>query len=212
MNCINKLYVGVIVAAVLLVGIGAAAFAGNPYVFNSCWSWENLVCNDSKVLACPDGDGTYIFVSLRDSQGNGCPNVRVVATFTTKCDTAFCPGSVTAKTDGNGQATLQIRAGLDLSGNRGCCQVTTKVSCSYFDILHCATADCPGGCMTQYSTSTKYWLCPDYNADLEVNSTDFTFFGSDWGSSACRSDFNCDGTVDASDQAIFSLHYLDECP
>jgi hypothetical protein len=49
------------------------------------------------------------------------------------------------------------------------------------------------------------------NADSVVSLEDASILTGDWGSSACRSDYNCDGVVDELDWAIFEAHYGHAC-
>jgi hypothetical protein len=55
------------------------------------------------------------------------------------------------------------------------------------------------------------WLSPDMNGDSTVTVEDSLIFMDDWLTSACRSDFNCDGIVDGLDLAIFDAHYWHAC-
>ncbi|KPJ58469.1 MAG: hypothetical protein AMJ46_14150 [Latescibacteria bacterium DG_63] len=165
--------------------------------------WRNLVCDDSRAFVCPacslvpPGDtclASWIYVRTTDWFGAPYSGLEIYTQFDATCDMCLC-APVSAVTDDNGEAFLYIRAGLDRAASATCCSVKTRVMCLGVTLFE----------------STKPWLSPDMNADSVVDIDDTIILAGDWLTSACRSDFNCDGIVDSSDWAIFAAHYGHAC-
>jgi hypothetical protein len=163
-----------------------------PYPPNCTVEWRDLVCGGTKAFACPSGDGSWLHVILKDEFLSPLCGVLVTATFNASCSMNLC-SSVQGVTDTNGEVNLAIRGGLDVSGGPACCTVTTTVRCMSL-ILYSAQKD---------------WLSPDLNGDCAVGQADNAIIVADMGSSACRSDFDCDGVVDSADIEIFVAHRTD---
>jgi len=166
--------------------------------------WRNLACDSTKAFVCPGsfdvwfGDTcrtSWLYVRAKDQFDLALPGVEVCAFFEDPtCDLSQC-SPVVGYTDEEGELSLPVRAGLDVSGDTVCCSVTTTVK--FYDAV--------------FYTGSMEWLSPDMNADSAVTVEDSLIFMSDWLTSACRSDFNCDGIVDGLDLAIFDAHYWHAC-
>ncbi|KPJ60363.1 MAG: hypothetical protein AMJ46_07280 [Latescibacteria bacterium DG_63] len=165
--------------------------------------WRDMACDGNRVLTCPASFlpaptdtclTSWIHVRVVDICNRVMRGVLVEASFESNCDLSLC-SSVRAMTNINGEASLRVRAGVDGTGGADCCTVTTRVSCLGITLLH----------------DTRPWLSPDMNADSVVNFEDSDIFATDWLTGACRSDFNCDGVVDAFDWNIFASHYTHAC-
>ena len=188
----------------------------SPPLVESCWNWGNLVCDNTKALVCPCGGGSYIYAHIVGKYGIPEEGATVTATFEASPDVALCE-SVSGVTDENGDATLHVCAGLNVTGGTACLAVTTTVIATLPDeyweeIRWCP--ECPNddpfdpACR---GVDEREWLSPDMNADLSVDAADYSIFASDWLENACRSDFNCNGRVDAPDWSLFAPHYLHSC-
>jgi hypothetical protein len=97
----------------------------------------------------------------------------------------------------NGEIEFDLRAGLRHSTPSSCCSVEVMVTGTWGVLLY---------------DSTVVILSPDFNGDSLVDREDSLIFAGDYGTSACRSDFDCSGTVDGPDWAVFSAHYGHGCP
>jgi hypothetical protein len=175
--------------AALALGLAESGACAVPYPPNSDVDWHDLACGGTKAFVCPLGDGSWLRVVVRDQFNQPMVGVVVVATFTATCSMCLCL-PVQGPTDSNGAVNLAIKSGLDVSGGPACCAVTTKVSCIGV-VLYSAQKD---------------WQSPDLNGDCAVNQADDSIVSGDLGSTARRSDFNCDGLVDSFDYALFAYH------
>jgi hypothetical protein len=165
--------------------------------------WHNLACDSTKAFVCPASShvppndtclASWISVSLTDQYGVPASGLPVDAVFDSRCAVHLC-SRASAITDNNGEANIPIRAGLDARADTACCSVRTRLV-----VLGIYLYD-----------NTRQWLSADMNADSVVNLEDASVLNGDWGSSACRSDYNCDGAVDELDWAIFEAHYGHAC-
>jgi hypothetical protein len=103
--------------------------------------------------------------------------------------------SVTAVTDATGYAELYVRGSVDARGGPDCCSVNMTIVGSGYTMW----------------TGTLDWLSPDMNGDGIVDALDVGILLGDFGTSACRSDFNCDGVVGEADLDILEAHYRHSC-
>jgi hypothetical protein len=190
----SRLFIFIVVLGVALALAQNSAWASVPYPPNCTVEWRDLVCGGTKVFVCPSGDGSWLHVIVRDQFNQTMIGVLVTATFNASCNMYLC-SPVQGTTDTNGEVNLAIRAGLDVSGGPACCGVMTTVR---------------GMNVTLYSDS-RDWLSPDLNGDGGVGEPDRAIFLADWPSSACRSDFDCDGQVGGYDYDIFLEHLGHSC-
>lgn len=195
------------VAMLLVAGVAIAtanAWASVPDPMNSTVEWRRLVCNDTKAFVCPAGDGSTMFVTLRDQFNAPMAGILVQASFDADCDMCVCYVPA-AFTDMNGEAYLAMQAGLHYPGPlvpdpTPCCVVTTTVR-ALGVTLH---------------TDTKEWLSPDMTqtpgSECYVEGMDYASIAWNTVYYACRSDFNCDGVVDSlNDMTTFQAHWHHTC-
>ena len=127
----NKLLV--FVACVTAVGMATPVAHAAPDPQNSCWRWVDDVTGDTgtRTFVCPKGDGTRIFVSIRDENNEPVMAVPVSAEAHSSCDMCPCGSSVGAGfTDLNGEAYLKLCAGIDASGGTPCFSLTAIYNAS----------------------------------------------------------------------------------
>jgi len=183
--------------------IAHSAWASVPYPPYCTVAWECLKCNGTRVMVCPKGDASGIRVLLRDEFYQPVVGALVTASFDADCDTClYLSEPVEDMTDVNGEAYLRICAGLDLefppeSHHRACLQVVTTVKSM---------------ALTLYRDTTE-WFSPDMTqrprSDFHVDMLDYAVWALDYLTSACRSDFDCDGIVDCrGDINIFATHWM----
>ncbi|MFH0778705.1 MAG: FlgD immunoglobulin-like domain containing protein, partial [Candidatus Eisenbacteria bacterium] len=174
-----------------------------PYPPNCTAEWQNLVCDGDKVFVSPgcspfaEGDtcfASWLRIVVRDQFNQPMPDIAVDVCFESQCKVGLC-AYATDTTSSNGEIFLSIEAGVDVSGGTGCCQVTAKAF-SYGIQLY---------------EGTMEWLSADMNADSLVNEADSSMFYDDWLTSACRSDFNCDGIVNDLDWMVFAPNFGRGC-
>ena len=185
---------------VMLLVLPLAAQAGDPDPDNSYAEWRDTAGGSGKPLICPSGDGSYVFVILRDS--GGLPVIGRYVTLDTApvygcsaCrDTILCEGY----TDSSGEVIFVIRNGWDRSGNTSCCDIWSAVHSNEVEIRFIDSGA---------HDDVRKTVSVDLNGDCDVNDDDETIFLSDYGSSACRSDFDADGWVGMGDWVVFSGHY-----
>jgi hypothetical protein len=197
----------------------AFVITGEPYENLSCWTWQNLQTGTtgSRPLVCPDGDGpTKIWVCLQDGMGLPMPGVPVQANFTDASGCLFTCKPVTGVTNAAGHAVLTICGGLEVSGGPACCPVVTSVTAAGVGVIPYWSSCCPPGGIGPFpDDGGMEWLSPDMTQSgasaLRVEGLDFTIFGSDWLTNACRSDYDCNGFVSGIDFAIFATHWLHDC-
>jgi hypothetical protein len=101
-------------------------------------------------------------------------------------------------TDASGTAEIELRGGINASGGRACCVVSSEAVCDGVTIPWSGTGA---------QIDTRDWLTADLNADCVVDALDYGVFSSDWGFSACRTDYNCDGIVSFPDTTFFMPHF-----
>jgi len=175
-----------------------------PIIPHATVKWQSLVCDSTKAFVCPASShvppndtclASWMSVSLKDQFNVPMAGVRVDAVFDSRCALHLC-SPASAVTDINGEANISISAGLDARADTACCPVRTRLQAL--------------GGVTLYE-NTMEWLSPDMNADSVVSVEDASILTGDWGSSACRSDYNCDGVVDELDWAMFEAHYGHAC-
>ncbi len=151
---------------------------------NSHVDWINLECTD-KVFVCPWGDGSAITVSVRDVNDAPIAGVQVVPFFEGTCEGCICE-PISVVTDALGTATM----------------LTTTMFIGGQPIPWLGTG---------LPSDTREFRSPDLNGDCTVDVLDNTIFMEDFGSTACRSDLDCDGTVTAIDFTFFSYHTDHSC-
>ena len=169
--------------------------------------WHNLICEgtNKKALVCPGvkegppGDTcetAWIHVRLLDFPcQDPVPDAVVTLAITSStCDSLLC-APVAGVTDANGYAELHPRGSVNASAGPGCCSVSYTITAMGYTL----------------ATGTLDWLSPDLNGDGIVDGLDTGILMGDWGTSACRSDFNCDGVVDQGDMDILEAHYVHSC-
>jgi hypothetical protein len=173
----------------------------DPYL--ATVEWRNLSCDGRRVHVCPASSPiapndtcatSWIYVRITDNYGMPVPNLPVNATFEGACAIVLCSPAFD-RTDTNGEASLVIRAGLDMQNDTSCCVVKTAVTCSG-TVVH---------------RDTLKWMSPDMDADSIVSQFDKQILNLDWHTSASRSDFNCDGVVDADDYDTLQVHLKHNC-
>ncbi len=172
-----------------------------PDFANSYVEWVDLWCAD-RVLVCPEGDGSALSVYVRDDLGSPIRSAQIVPSFVGSCDLCVCE-PIAAATAWDGTATLPIRAGLDATGGPDCCEIGTRVKCAGQPLRWRFT----GGAITD----VREWLSPDLNGDCVVNELDQMIFAADFGTDACRTDYNCNGSVETMDFALWNPHVGHEC-
>jgi hypothetical protein len=174
-----------------------AAEAGEPDPANSYAEWRDTAGGTGKPVICPAGDGSYVFVSLRDA--DGAPVVGRLVTL--DCSVPLCgecgPIYREGYTDANGEVTFAITNGWDRSGDTSCCSISTSVHSSGVDIRFSDS-----GVHDDSREAASY----DYNGDCLVNEDDYNIFLSDYLGSACRSEFTGDGVVDLTDYSTWVVH------
>jgi len=175
----------VLVVSFVACAIAMAAWAGMPYPGNSRVEWQGLVPGSGKVFLCPNGRGRRLQVTVRDQFNSPMEGLTVLVNFNSSRTMCLCR-SVAGVTDANGMVKLSISGGLDVSSGPGCSSVTTTVTCLTVPLY----------------ADTMEWLSTDLNGDCSVNLLDQQIFNTDLLTNACRSDFTCDGIVNAADQAI----------
>jgi hypothetical protein len=172
-----------------------------PFWKNSYVEWRDLACDTTKVLVCPGGEGSWLYVSARDDANEPLDSVVVSLRFSSTCDICGCI-SAEVTTDANGIAIFDLPLGIDASPDTSCCVVAMRVMCLDKSIPWKGT----GGRLVD----TRQWVSPDLNGDCSVGIEDFGIFSVDVGLGlACRSDFNCDGFVGVIDEALLSLHLVE---
>ncbi len=194
--------VRVLTGALVLLVLACPATAQQPDPDNSFVVWEDLACGDSKVIVCPQGDGDgYLTVRVKDVDNAPIGGAAVWVVFTGTCDMSICP-PVSATTSPTGLAVLPIQGGLDVSGDPACCEVTTRVICRGVEIPWLGTDE---------TSDTREWLSYDLNGNCIFDLVDELIFQSDFATDACRTDYNCDGTVTTSDFILFTAHGAHAC-
>ncbi len=160
-------------------------------------AWQGLMCGDTVGFACPQGDGTALSVSIHDDTDQPIAGAHVVPAIHTDCDVCLCE-PIAATTGPDGIAILPIHGGLDVSDGPECCELTASVTC----LGETVPWGGPGG----PSADTRSWLSPDLDGDCMVGASDYAIFSSDYITDACRTDYNCDGIVDALDLGTYGGH------
>jgi len=156
--------------------------------------WHDLGCGGTTVLVCPSGDGAWLRVRVLDTSKRPMVGQIVTASLESGCNTYLC-SPIRGVTGSDGWGNLRIRAGLDASGGPACCTVRTRLFC----------------CGVPLYDSERIWLSPDLGGNGAVGEPDRAIFLTDLPSSACRSDFDCDGLVGQSDYEIFLAHLGHSC-
>jgi len=190
----SRFFIFIMILGVALALAQNSAWASIPYPPYCDIEWRDLGCAGTRVFVCPSGDGSWLHVFVVDQFGLPMIGVLVTATFNASCNMYPC-SPVQGTTDTNGEVNLAIRAGLNVSGGPACCGVMTTVRCMG---------------VVLYSDS-RDWLSPDLNGDGAVGEPDRAIFLADRLSSACRSDFDCDGLVGMVDYDIFLWHLGHSC-
>ncbi len=198
----------------------AFVITGEPVENLSCWTWQGLQGSPTggpqRPLVCPDGDGpSTIWVCLKDGMGMPMPGVTVQANFASAAGCHFTCKAVTGVTDAAGHATLIICGGLDVP-TPPCCNVVTSVTAVGVGVVPYWTLCCPPGGLGPFpDDGGMEWLSPDMTqavgSSLLVEGLDYSIFAGDWLTAACRSDYDCDGTVAGLDFSIFAIHWLHDC-
>ena len=190
----SKFFIFLVVLGLALALAQNSAWASVPYPPYCDIEWRDLGCAGTTVFVCPSGDGSWLHVVVVDQFNMPMIGVLVTATFNASCNMYLC-SLVQGTTDTNGEVNLPIRAGIDVSGGPACCVVMTTVRCMG---------------VTLYSDA-RDWLSPDLNGDGAVGEPDRAIVLADLGTSACRSDFDCDGQVTLFDYNIFLPHLGHSC-
>jgi hypothetical protein len=167
---------------------------------NCSAQWQDLA-GGQRALLCPCGSGSWIRISVRDQFDEPMEGVEVVPFVEAGCPICRC-SPTTAWTDNDGIAHLEIHAGLDVSSDTSCCSVVTTVKCAGVTIPWEGTAA---------ASDTTDWMSMDLDGDCDVTAPDYAIVYGDLGSHACRTDFNCDGTVGTQDLSTFSTHLVHSC-
>ncbi len=157
--------------------------------------WINLGCAD-RAFICPEGDGSAIGISVRDDADSPIPGAQIVPHFSGICAMCLCE-PISVMTAPGGTAVLPLLGGVDASPGPPCCLITTTMSVNGQAIPWLATGN---------PSDSREFLSPDLNADCAVDAIDTAIMSADFGTSACRTDFNCDGDVNLSDVAIMDAH------
>ncbi len=162
--------------------------------------WVNLGC-DGKVFVCPAGDGTGISISVRDANDDPIEGAQVVPFFGGTCEGCMCD-PISVFTGPDGTVTMSIYGGLNASPAPDCCAITTAMTVGGQEIPWLGT---------ELPSDTREFISPDLNGDCVVDELDEAILNSDFGTSACRSDFDCDGLVELDDLMTYSIHFGHEC-
>ncbi|MBU1698878.1 MAG: PQQ-binding-like beta-propeller repeat protein [Candidatus Eisenbacteria bacterium] len=169
---------------------------------HSSAEWRDLLIFEPRALVCPEGDGSWLSVNVRDQYNAPMSGVGVSAIFNADCEMCICDIE-DAVTDSSGTAEYHIRAGLDVSPSVDCCVVQTTVECLGVTI--------PWTAASGAEVDTSEWISPDLTGDCLVDSADVGIFMTDFGGVACRADFDGSGTVSAADYAILIQHEGHTC-
>ncbi len=171
-----------------------------PSMAASHVDWVNLGCA-GKVFICPHGHGSAITVSVYDTALAPIEGAQVVPFFDGTCER--CMGEpISVVTGPLGSATMAIYGGIDSSTSPDCCVITTTMYIGGQAIPWLATG---------LPSDTREFLSPDLNGDCVVDAPDQAIFMLEYGSSACRSDFDCDGVVGGPDLVVFFSHLGHSC-
>jgi hypothetical protein len=161
--------------------------------------WRN-VSPCGKPIVCPNGDASWIYVVIRDQFNRPMPGLDVTHTLASSCSLCQCQ-PITDTTNASGVANVTVKACIDQSASPNCCVVTTIVECEGVRIPWTSGAWSETGEMLSF----------DLNGDCNIDGADTTIFNGDYLTDACRTDYNCDGTVNLIDYADFSLHFGHMC-
>jgi len=172
-----------------------------PDMVHSHVDWINLECAAGKVFVCPQGDGTTIEISVRDTNNDPIDGAQVVPFFDGTCEGCLCE-PISTLTGPGGTVTMTLYGGIDASASPDCCVITTTMYIGGQAIPWFATG---------LPSDTREFISPDLNGDCVVDVADNAIFTLDFGTNACRTDFDCDGFVTAVDFAIFGMHMGHSC-
>jgi hypothetical protein len=150
---------------------------------------------------CPrDGIGecnsSSLRVTLRDQFNLPIAGWEVCADVTSPDTSLYVCSAISGITDHNAEVELEIPVGFGQT-TTDCRSAEVKVYAAYGWLMY---------------DSTKTVLSPDLNGDRLVDREDSLIFAGDYGTSACRSDFDCSGVVDGPDWSVLSAHYGHGCP
>jgi hypothetical protein len=171
-----------------------------PRSYTGYVDWTNHLCGGSKAFISPTLGESALYVELVDEYGYPVQDAEVTAHLDATCEMCFC-SPLTAITDENGSAYIPIHGGLRLA-DTDCCLVNTTVTYQW-NSLRWAEDDS--------LSDTREWLSIDLDGDCRVDNQDQYLFSQDYGSSACRTDYDCSGTVDYEDYDFFSAHMNEGC-
>ena len=174
--------------------LAAPAQAAVPWPPNCTVAWYAPV-DDSAIGICPNGDYTYLDVTIRDQFNQPMSGQVVDATFTAPVVLgSLCTGI----TDVAGFKRLRIKGGVTNAG----------------PLLLSTVATVKVGAVTIKVMDSKYVYSPDYNASQYVDNADYAIFGSHWhildpgGMKDCVSDYSRGNPrVENADYAIFGSHW-----
>ncbi len=185
--------------AIVLPFSFAVATASQPDPLYSSVEFQDLLSDTLTPLICLEGNGSWLKVTVRDENDAPVAGAEVELDIQSSCPLCNCTPSST--TDSEGVAEIRIQAGLE-APFENCCTVTATVTC---------LGDTIPWKDSGASSDTRDWLTYDRDANCVMDSVDLDLFADDMGTSACRSDFNLDGSVNMLDPFIFLPHQWDEC-
>jgi parallel beta-helix repeat protein len=150
------------------------------------------------LTTCPAGDGPayqYMKVTVKNYDGlplSGVPadafDVMVASSGAIWYGDLSCRWiPVDAQTNMNGEIRFELVGGTSIIGSISIMAAVRGVQLHDIDMLSCKSLD--------------------YDTNGVVNLADFVTFGSDYGTTHWRSDFNWDGRVSLSDFVLFGQHY-----
>ncbi|MCX5753191.1 MAG: hypothetical protein NTW97_06030 [Candidatus Krumholzibacteria bacterium] len=218
----------IVLFAVLMIASAANAQANPPV--SDCRSTAGVSCPSMKISICPQGDfeqirngcgGTndYIWIVVRDIDGNPIPGIPVTDYWMNACDAAqalyLCLNPIAADslTGFNGRTTFSgdFRAG-------GC--VLTQGLCIAVQglVLKSVYPDCATNLCLNVVIKGPDLTGPLSRPNGIVNLSDAVIFGfslgkipGELGYNACC-DYDGDNICGLNDLAAFNLHYQHRCP
>ncbi|UCF77824.1 MAG: hypothetical protein JSW03_06845 [Candidatus Eiseniibacteriota bacterium] len=194
------------------------ALASVPYPDNCVVVWQDI--EQDAIILCPDCDGSYLDITVRDQFNVPMPGVLVQVTFSNVTELVLlqpCEGT----TDIGGHVNISPCASLDLHPD-SLLVPTSGVTVTCLGVTLVVNPSPPVDGPSQFGVQQdpcgpgRPIFSPDFNNDQCVEGLDFSYFALDWLSCdpCSRSNFDrlCPGPdcvcVEALDFAIFAVHWV----
>jgi len=182
-------YVMLAVVAVSL--LAAPAWSAVPYPPNCLKHWYSTI-DDSAIALCPQGDWSWVDVTIKDQFNTPMAGVTVQVLFDDVAVVLW--PNAQGVTDINGHVAIHPKGSVNWAGPIAK-WVKIRVMCLAVTI----------------ETDYRYVLSPDYNASGAVTGGDFGFFGDDWLRIMldCHSNFvRSNPQVQSGDFSFLGAHWL----